>query len=61
MTTFKVTAQATPFSLVYGIEATLPIKFKVESIRIAINSHLMDIQLVRRRLIALEELEKCRW
>jgi hypothetical protein len=27
-TTYKVTTQATPFSLVYGIEATLPIEFE---------------------------------
>ena len=31
-TTFKVTTQATPFSLVYGLEATLPIEFEVKSL-----------------------------
>ena len=31
-TTFKVTTQATSFSLVYGLEATLPIEFEVESL-----------------------------
>ena len=28
-TTYKVTTHATPFSLMYGIEAILPIKFQV--------------------------------
>ena len=59
-TTFEVTTQTTPFSLVDGIEATLPIKFKVESLRMAINTHFMDSQSLRRRLAALEELDECR-
>ena len=31
-TTYKVTTQAIPFSLVYGLEATLPIEYEVESL-----------------------------
>ena len=41
-TTFKVMTQAILFSLVYGIEATLPIEFEVESLRVTINSRLTD-------------------
>ena len=39
-TTFKVTTHASPFSLVYGIEATLPIEFKMESLRVAVGTRL---------------------
>ena len=41
-TTFKVTTQATPFSLVYGIEVTIPIEFEVKSLRVAIDSRLTN-------------------
>jgi hypothetical protein len=37
---YKVTTRATPFSLVYGIEAILPIEFEIPSLRIAINERL---------------------
>ena len=59
-TTFKVTTQATPFSLVYGIEATLPIEFEVESLRVAVETRLTDSQSLRRRLTVLEELDESR-
>jgi hypothetical protein len=39
-TTYKVTTHATPFSLVYSIEAILPIEFEIPSLRIAINDRL---------------------
>ena len=41
-TTFKVTTQAISFSWVSGLEATLPIELKVESLRVAIDLHLTD-------------------
>ena len=59
-TTFKVTTHATPFSLVFGIEATLPIEFEVASLRIAVNSRLTDSQSLRIRLTDLEELDERR-
>lgn len=39
-TTFKVTTQATPFSLVYGLESILPIELEILSLKIAINEKL---------------------
>jgi len=39
-TTYKVTMRDTPFSLVYGIEAILPIEFKIPCLCIAINERL---------------------
>lgn len=59
-TTFKVTTQATPFSLVYGLEATLPIEFEVESLRVAVESRLTDNQSLRNRQTTLEELNERR-
>jgi hypothetical protein len=61
MTTFKVTAQATSFSLVYGIEATLTIEFEVESLRVAVDSRLTNKQSLKDRLVSLKALdESCR-
>ena len=59
-TTFKVTTQATPFSLVYGLEVTLPIEFEVESLRVAVTFRLMDSQSLRNRLTTLEGLDERR-
>ena len=39
-TTYKVTTKATPFSLVYGLEAILPIEFEVPSLRIAVETRM---------------------
>ena len=57
-TMFKVTIQATPFSLVYGIEATLPIEFEVESLRVAVVTRLNDSESLKNRLGDLEELDE---
>ena len=58
--TFKVTTHATHFSLVFGIEATLPIEFEVASLRVAVNSRLTDSQSLRIRVTNLEELDERR-
>ncbi len=60
-TTYKVTTQATLFSLVYGIEATLTIEFKVESLSVAGGTRLNDNKSLINRFGDLEELaEKMR-
>lgn len=59
-TIFKVTIRASPFSLVYDIEATIPIKFEVESLRVAIDSRLTDSQSLKSRLVVLECLDENR-
>ncbi|XP_073394446.1 uncharacterized protein [Physcomitrium patens] len=59
-TTFKVTTQATPFSLVYGLEAVLPIEFEVPSLRIAVDSRLTDKQSLKTRFYELEALDESR-
>ena len=55
-TTYKVTTQATSFSLVYDLEATLLIEYEVEYLRVAIGSRLT----LKNRLTDLEELDKRR-
>lgn len=56
--TYEVTTQATIFSLVYRVEATLPIKFEVESLQVAIGARLTESQSLKNRLTTLEELDE---
>lgn len=58
--TFKVTTQAIPFSLVFRIKASLPIEFEVKSLGIAMSSRLTDKQSLRNRLTDWEELDERR-
>ena len=55
-----MTTQATPFFLVYGIEATLPIEFEVESLRVAVGTRINDSHFLKNRLTDLEELDEKR-
>jgi hypothetical protein len=59
-TTYKVITHATPFSLVYGLEATLPNEYEVESLRVAVSTRLTDEQSLKNRLTDLEALDERR-
>ena len=59
-TTYKVTTNATPFQLVYGQEAILPIELEVPNLRIAIEYRLGDINSLQFRLSQLEKLDETR-
>ena len=59
-TTYKVTTRATPFALMYGIEAILPIELEVQSLRIAMDERLNDSQSLKDRLEHLEALSEAR-
>jgi hypothetical protein len=59
-TTYKVTTRATPFSLMYGIEAILPIEFEVQTLRIAMEQRLDTSQSLKDRLASLEALNEGR-
>jgi hypothetical protein len=59
-TTYKVTTRATPFSLMYGIEAILPIEFEVQTLRIATEQRLDTSQSLKDRLASLEALNEGR-
>lgn len=60
MTTFKVTTNQTPFALVYGIEAVLPIELEIPFLRIAVDSRLTMVESLRDRLLMLESLSERR-
>ena len=59
-TTYKVTTKYTPFQLVYGQEAILPIEFEIPSLRIAIEYRLGDVESLQDRLATLESLDEDR-
>ena len=44
----------------YGLEATLPIKYEVESLRVAISSCLTESQSLKNKLTDLEEFDERR-
>ena len=59
-TTFKVTTKQTPFALVYGIEAILPIEIEIPSLRIAIEARLPVSESIHDRVLMLEGLNETR-
>ena len=59
-TTYKVTTKHTPFQLVYGQEAILPIEFDVSSLRIAIDEQLGDEISLKYCYAMLEKLDELR-
>jgi hypothetical protein len=52
--------QATSYSLVYGVEAVLPLECQIPSLRIAIQEGLSNEDNVRLRLEELEALDEKR-
>ena len=58
LTAYKVTTNATPFQLVYGQEAILPIELEVPSLRIAVEYRLGDTESLQFRLSQLEKLDE---
>ena len=59
-TTFKVTTQNTPFTLVYGTEAIFPIKKEVPTLRVALESRLGDKESLATLLTELVKLDEIR-
>ena len=59
-TAYKVTTNATPFQVVYGQEAILPIELEVPSLRIAVEYRLGDTESLQFRLFQLEKLDETR-
>ncbi|XP_070045405.1 uncharacterized protein [Nicotiana tomentosiformis] len=49
-TTYRTPTQATPYSLVYGVEAVLPLELQILSLRLAIQEGLTDKENARLRL-----------
>jgi transposase InsO family protein len=57
-TTCKKLTMQTPFNLVYGLEAVLPVEYLVPSLRIATFIDMDDIGTVQERLAQLVKLEE---
>ncbi|KAI3457318.1 hypothetical protein Pfo_013981 [Paulownia fortunei] len=59
-TTFRTPTQATPYALVYGVEAIVPLEQQIPSLRIAIQEGLTEEENARLRLEELEALDEKR-
>ncbi|XP_070037215.1 uncharacterized protein [Nicotiana tomentosiformis] len=59
-TTHCTPTQATPYSLVYGVEAVLPLERQIPSLRLAIQEGITDEENSRLRLTKLEALDEKR-
>jgi transposase InsO family protein len=60
-TTCKKMTMQTPFKLVYGLEAVVPMEYLVPSLRIATFTDMDDTGIVQDRLVQLVELEEDRF
>jgi len=56
-TTVRTPTKATPFSLVYGREAVLPLKIQIPSLRVALTTEMTNEEKHRLRLQGLEALD----
>lgn len=59
-TTFKVTTKHTPFQLLFGQDAILPIELKIPSLRIAVDNRLGDLESLEHRYDLFEKLDEVR-
>ncbi|XP_070026113.1 uncharacterized protein [Nicotiana sylvestris] len=59
-TTHRTPTQATPYSLVYGVEAVLPLERQIPSLRLAIQEGITDEENARLRLVELEAIDEKR-
>ncbi|KAL0463428.1 UNVERIFIED_CONTAM: hypothetical protein Slati_0230400 [Sesamum latifolium] len=57
-TTYRTPTQATPYALVYGVEAVVPLEQQIPSLRIAIQEGLTQEENARLRLEELEALNE---
>jgi hypothetical protein len=57
-TTCKKLTMQTPFKLVYGLEAVIPMEYLVPSLRIVAFTDMDDPGVVQERLAKLVELEE---
>ncbi|KAM2197359.1 hypothetical protein ACFX1Q_000771 [Malus domestica] len=58
--THRTPTQATPYSLVYGVKAILPLESQIPSLRVAIQEGLTDEENVKLRLQELKALDERR-
>jgi len=56
-TAYKTVTGYTPFQLVFGFEAVIPIELEIPSLRLAIQHGLGDTESLEARLISIERLD----
>ncbi len=59
-TTHRTPTRATPYSLVFGIKAVLPVEVQIPSLRVAIQESLTEEESAKVRLAELESLDEKR-
>ncbi|RVW87634.1 Retrovirus-related Pol polyprotein from transposon 297 [Vitis vinifera] len=59
-TSFCTSTGATPYSLVYGIEAVLPVEIEMRSLRVALEQHVSEAEWVQSRYDHLSLLDEKR-
>ncbi|XP_020081405.1 uncharacterized protein LOC109705053 [Ananas comosus] len=59
-TTYRTPTQATPYSLVFGVEAVLPLEVELPSLRIAVQHELTNEENALLRLDELDALDEVR-
>ena len=59
-TTVRMSTRTTPFSLVYGMEAVLPIEVEISSLRVLMEAKLEEAEWVQARYDQLNLIEKKR-
>ena len=59
-TSIRTSTGATPYSLVYGMEAVLPVELEVQSLRVMIESQIPEIEWKRNRYEQLALLDETR-
>ena len=59
-TSVHTSTGATPFSLVYGMEAVLPVEVEIPSMRVLMDAKLFEAKLCQRRYHQLNLIEEKR-
>ena len=59
-TTYRTPTQATPYSLVFGVEAVLPLEIEIQSLRIALQNKMPVNESTKLRLDELDAMDEKR-
>ncbi|XP_027067886.1 uncharacterized protein [Coffea arabica] len=59
-TTIRISTKATPYSLMYGMEAVLPAKVEIPSLRILMEFQIEDAEWIRERYEQLSLIDEKR-
>ena len=57
---YRTSTGATPYSLVYGMEAMLPVEIEMRSLRVALEQHVSEVERVQSRYDQLSLLDEKR-